>query len=74
MEVDRLPKGNESRTVETSKGEREISLADGYRVMVAYNDKKDWFANIKAEKSFDADLRARQRKCHRESQVGGVND
>lgn len=54
VEVDRLPKGNESRTVETSKGDREISLADGYRVMVAYNDKKDWFANIKAEKSFDA--------------------
>ena len=52
--MDRLPKGNESRTVETSKGDREISLADGYRVMVAYNDKKDWFANIKAEKSFDA--------------------
>ena len=55
VQVDRLPKGNESRTVETSKGNREVSLADGYRVMVAYNDKKDWFANIKAEKSFDAD-------------------
>jgi hypothetical protein len=55
VQVDRLPKGNTSRTVETSKGEQEVSLADGYRVMVAYNDKRDWFANIKAEKSFDAD-------------------
>ena len=54
VQVDRLPKGNESRTVQTSKGDQEVSLADGYRVMVAYNDKRDWFANIKAEKSFDA--------------------
>jgi hypothetical protein len=53
--VDRLPKDIKSRTVETSKGEKEVSLADGYRVMVAYNDKRDWFANIKAEKSFDAE-------------------
>lgn len=55
VEVDRLPKKVKSRTVATSKGEQKISLADGYRVMVAYNDDKDWFANIKAEKSFDAD-------------------
>ena len=52
VQVDRLPKGNTSRTVQTSNGDRKISLADGYRVMVAYNDKRDWFANIKAEKSF----------------------
>jgi hypothetical protein len=55
VQVDRLPKGNTSRTVETSKGDQEVSLADGYRVMVAYNEKKDWFANIKAEKSFEAE-------------------
>ena len=55
VQVDRLPKDVKSRKVETSKGDQKISLADGYRVMVAYNDKKDWFANIKAEKSVDAD-------------------
>jgi len=55
VQVDRLPKGVKSRTVTTSKGERTISMADGYRVMVAYNDDKDWFANIKAEKPFTAD-------------------
>ena len=51
VQVDRLPKNVKSRTVTTSKGDQEISLADGYRVMVAYNDHRDWFANIKAEKS-----------------------
>lgn len=51
VQVDRLPKNVKSRTVTTSKGEQAISLADGYRVMVAYNDDRDWFANIKAEKS-----------------------
>jgi hypothetical protein len=55
VQVDRLPKGVKSRKVETSKGEQKISLADGYRVMVAYNDDRDWFANIKAEKSFAAE-------------------
>jgi hypothetical protein len=55
VEVDRLPKDVKNRTVETSKGDQKISLADGYRVMVAYNDKRDWFANIKAEKSVAAD-------------------
>lgn len=50
-QVDRLPKDVKSRTVETSKGNQKISLADGYRVMVAYNNDRDWFANIKAEKS-----------------------
>jgi len=52
VQVDRLPKDVKSRTVKTSKGDQKISLADGYRVMVAYNDERDWFANIKAEKSF----------------------
>ena len=52
VQVDRLAKGNTSRTVQTSKGDLKISLADGYRVMVAYNNKRDWFVNIKAEKSF----------------------
>ena len=51
VEVDRLPKNTKSRTVTTSKGDQAISLADGYRVMVAYNNDRDWFANIKAEKS-----------------------
>lgn len=55
VQVDRLPKKVKSRTVETSKGEQKISLADGYRVMVAYNDDRDWFANVKAEKSFPAE-------------------
>ena len=51
VQVDRLPKDVKSRTVTTSKGDQAVSLADGYRVMVAYNDHRDWFANIKAEKS-----------------------
>ena len=51
VQVDRLPKDVKSRTVKTSKGDQKISLADGYRVMVAYNEDRDWFANIKAEKS-----------------------
>ena len=55
VQVDRLPKNVKSRTVTTSKGDQEISLADGYRVMVAYNDDRDWFANIKAEKSVTAE-------------------
>lgn len=55
VQVDRLPKSVKSRTVETSKGDKKISLADGYRVMVAYNENRDWFANIKAEKSVTAE-------------------
>jgi hypothetical protein len=51
VQVDRLPKKVKSRTVKTSTGDQKISLADGYRVMVAYNEHRDWFANIKAEKS-----------------------
>lgn len=51
VQVDRLPKSVKSRTVETSKGDQKISLVDGYRVMVAYNNDRDWFANVKAEKS-----------------------
>lgn len=55
VQIDRLAKGNTARTVQTSNGDRTISLADGYRVMVAYNNKRDWFVNIKAEKSFPAE-------------------
>lgn len=55
VQVDRLPRDVKSRTVKTSKGDKKVSLADGYRVMVAYNDDRDWFANIKAEKSVTAD-------------------
>ena len=51
VQVDRLPENVKSRTVKTSNGDQKISLADGYRVMVAYNEDRDWFANIKAEKS-----------------------
>jgi hypothetical protein len=50
VQVDRLPKGVTFRTQTTSSGEKKISLADGYRIMVAY-PKTDFFANIKAEKS-----------------------
>jgi hypothetical protein len=50
VQVDRLPKDVTFRTENTSSGEKQISLADGYRVMVAY-PKTDFFANIKAEKS-----------------------
>ena len=55
VQVDRLPKDVKSRTVKTSNGDQKISLADGYRVMVAYNDDRDWFVNIKAEKSVAAE-------------------
>lgn len=55
VQVDRLPQDVKFRTVKTSKGDLRISLADGYRVMVAYNNKRDGFANIKAEKSFTGD-------------------
>lgn len=51
VQVDRLPKNVKSRTVKTNSGDQKISLADGYRVMVAYNEDRDWFVNIKAEKS-----------------------
>ena len=50
VQVDRLPKDVTFRKENTSSGEKQISLADGYRVMVAYV-KTDFFANIKAEKS-----------------------
>jgi len=50
VQVDRLPKDVTFRTENTSSGEKQMSLADGYRVMVAY-PKTDFFANIKAEKS-----------------------
>jgi len=55
VQVDRLPENVKSRTVKTSSGDQKISLADGYRVMVAYNEHRDWFANIKAEKSATPD-------------------
>ncbi len=50
VQVDQLPRGVKSRTVETLSGEKKVSLAAGYRVMVAY-PRTDFFANIKAEKS-----------------------
>ena len=40
-QLDRLPKKIKFRTVETSKGDRKISLADGYRVMIGYNEHRD---------------------------------
>ncbi|HEX8068520.1 MAG TPA: hypothetical protein VF546_01125 [Pyrinomonadaceae bacterium] len=54
VQVDRLPKDVTSRTVRTAGGEKKVSLADGYRVLVAY-PKTDYFANVKAEKSNPAD-------------------
>jgi len=54
VQVDRLPKNVKSRTIKTTKGDQKISLADGYRVMVAYNEDRDWFANVKAERSITA--------------------
>lgn len=57
VETDRLPKGVTHRTVNTLDGEKKVSLADGYRVMVAY-PWTHFFANIKAEKSDPASYAA----------------
>jgi len=54
-QLDRLPKNNKSREVETSKGQQNLSLDAGSRVLTAYHDRRDWFANIKAEKSISGE-------------------
>ncbi len=43
-----LAPGVHSRTVETSKGPRQIQMVEGRRVMFAYPD-KDFYANVKVE-------------------------
>lgn len=63
VQVDRLPEKSKERTVRTSKGDEKISMADGYRVMVAYNDRRDWFANIKVESSVAADYETNKQKA-----------
>jgi hypothetical protein len=56
VDITPLPSANMTRSVKTIKGERQISMKDGVRVMFAYPD-TDFFANIKAEElpaaSFD---------------------
>lgn len=46
--VDRLPAEIRSRTVLTDEGQKSVSLADGYRVMLAYPG-TEYFANLKVE-------------------------
>ncbi len=55
IQIDSLPKNVKSRPIKTTTGNKKVSLADGYRIMVSYKNSSDWFANIKAEKSFAAD-------------------
>jgi len=50
VSVDRLPENVTRRPVETTSGPREITLADGYRVLLAYPD-GDYFVNLKVEMS-----------------------
>ena len=47
----RVPgEGVRSRTVETPKGKRKVSVIEGYRVMLSHSD-STYFANMKVEKS-----------------------
>ena len=51
VQIDRLPgTGIRYRTVETSDGERRVSMLDGYRMMLAYPG-TSYFANMKVERS-----------------------
>jgi hypothetical protein len=50
VSVDRLPPGEEWRSVDTRSGSKSVSLADGYRVMLAYPN-TDYFVNLKVEQS-----------------------
>lgn len=50
VSVDRLPPGVEWRSVDTRSGSKSVSLADGYRVMLAYPN-TDYFVNLKVEQS-----------------------
>jgi hypothetical protein len=48
--VDRLPGEIRSRPIPTAEGLKSVSLADGYRVMLAYPG-TEYFANLKIEMS-----------------------
>ena len=48
VESSPLAQGVHARTVETSKGPRQIEMIEGRRVMFAYPD-KDFYANVKVE-------------------------
>jgi hypothetical protein len=48
VETSPLAPGIHERTVQTSKGSRQISMVEGRRVMFAYPD-KDFYANVKVE-------------------------
>jgi hypothetical protein len=48
VETSPLAPGIHSRTVQTSKGPRQIDMVEGRRVMFAYPD-KDFYANVKVE-------------------------
>jgi hypothetical protein len=48
VETAPLAPGIHERTVETSKGARQIPMVEGRRVMFAYPD-KDFYANVKVE-------------------------
>jgi len=51
--ADRTPADIHERYVMTARGAQAVSLADGYRVMLAYPG-SDFFANLKVERSEDA--------------------
>ncbi len=59
--VDHLSADVKSRTVETKEGKKQVSMADGYRLMLAYPS-EGAFVNLKVEKSaqgrFGADKQA----------------
>lgn len=52
--VDRLPASVHSRRISFPDGSRNVSLADGYRVMFAYPP-DDYFVNLKVELSIPAE-------------------
>jgi hypothetical protein len=55
--VDRWPGEAAARTVQTSNGPMAVSVADGYRMMLAYPDSKP-FVNLKLERSQPGKLAA----------------
>ena len=50
VSVKRLPPGVQQRSVNTKSGRMPVSMADGYRVMLAYPN-TDYFVNLKVEAS-----------------------
>jgi hypothetical protein len=55
--VDRWPAGSPARKVQTSTGPMQVSVADGYRMMLAYPGTKP-FVNLKLERSQPGKLAA----------------